>query len=178
MQENNYNNPEFFTNDTYYIVQEGDTLAKIAKQYDISIETIKEYNGTSTQIMAVGNILRVPSYVQYGNNFIDNYETEYKVGITMESSSKNINWNSVIGVDYIILEITNSNKVVLAKIVEDCINSGYNIGFLFQSTATTIYQLKKEVKDVCSKIEGTNPKYPTYIGLNKNYCNLITIMVK
>lgn len=43
-----------------YTVQSGDTLWKIAQRYNISVDTLKSYNGLTSNIIIVGQVLKVP----------------------------------------------------------------------------------------------------------------------
>ena len=45
-----------------YIVQDGDTLQSIASAFDITPETIREYNSLSDNAVRVGDVLLVPQY--------------------------------------------------------------------------------------------------------------------
>ncbi|WBF65789.1 MAG: peptidoglycan DD-metalloendopeptidase family protein [Candidatus Kinetoplastibacterium crithidii] len=47
----------------FYIVQSGDSLFKIAKQYNVDIGTIKEINKISNDIIKIGDTLYIPSSV-------------------------------------------------------------------------------------------------------------------
>ena len=45
-----------------YVVQDGDTLQSIASAFDITPETIREYNSLSDNAVRVGDVLLVPQY--------------------------------------------------------------------------------------------------------------------
>lgn len=60
-----------------YIVQPGDSLSRIATLFNTSIDDIKSLNGLTSNIILVGQVLKIPNEVDAGNNF-DQYE-EYTV---------------------------------------------------------------------------------------------------
>jgi membrane-bound lytic murein transglycosylase D len=44
---------------TYYTVQEGDNLSKVASKYNVSVEQIKAWNGLSSDFLNVGKKLKI-----------------------------------------------------------------------------------------------------------------------
>ena len=60
-----------------YIVQPGDSLSRIATLFNTNIDDIKSLNGLTSNIILVGQVLKIPNRVDDGNNF-DQYE-EYTV---------------------------------------------------------------------------------------------------
>lgn len=49
-----------------YTVQKGDSLYAIAKMYDTSVEELKEINNLSTNVLQIGQVLKIPSkYKEY-----------------------------------------------------------------------------------------------------------------
>lgn len=67
-------------NDLSYKVQSGDTLHRIAKKYDVSVQKIKEINDLSTSKIVVGQELVIPDTALGGGNRTELHTTvEYKV---------------------------------------------------------------------------------------------------
>ena len=62
-------NNESEENYTSYIVKAGDSLYKIANEYGISVETIKQANNLTSNLLSIGQILKIPT---------ENIETNYK----------------------------------------------------------------------------------------------------
>lgn len=60
----------------YYIVKKGDTLWNIANKYDISVSEIKSLNNLKSNILQIGQALKITS--KKDNNVSSNY-IEYKV---------------------------------------------------------------------------------------------------
>ena len=44
-----------------YIVKSGDTLYSIAKQYNTSVSDLKQINGLTSDILSIGQVLKIPS---------------------------------------------------------------------------------------------------------------------
>lgn len=64
-----------------YIVQKGDSLSKIATIFNTDINTIKTLNNLNSNIILVGQVLKIPNAVDDENNIDDefSYYTEYVV---------------------------------------------------------------------------------------------------
>lgn len=60
----NYTPPGEMVPDTegLYTVKRGDTLYSIARQYNISVDELKNLNGLTSNILTIGQTLRVPSF--------------------------------------------------------------------------------------------------------------------
>ena len=54
-------NNESEENYTSYIVKAGDSLYKIANEYGISVETIKQANNLTSNLLSIGQILKIPT---------------------------------------------------------------------------------------------------------------------
>lgn len=79
--------PEKGITDTY-IVEKGDTLYSISKKFDTTISELKELNNLSTNMLNVGQILKLPTeFVDIENDEI----YEVKAGDTLYSISKKFN---------------------------------------------------------------------------------------
>ncbi len=61
-----FGNSNFNNSYDNYIVEKGDSLFKIAKKYDTSINELKKINSLGTDYLVIGQILKVPSS---NNNF-------------------------------------------------------------------------------------------------------------
>ncbi len=51
----------FVTSSNTYIVQKGDSLYSIAKKYGITVDKLKELNNLKSNIINIGQILKIPS---------------------------------------------------------------------------------------------------------------------
>lgn len=52
--------PEVSQKDTFYIVQEGDSLWKISRRYDVDIDVLKRLNQLSSDFLKPGTALKIP----------------------------------------------------------------------------------------------------------------------
>lgn len=50
------------SNNTFYYVKKGETLYSISRKYHISISKLKEYNGLTSNVLSIGQKLRVAPY--------------------------------------------------------------------------------------------------------------------
>ena len=55
-----YSEPVISPSSISYTVKSGDSLWSIAKRYNISVDTLKEFNGLTSILIIVGQILRIP----------------------------------------------------------------------------------------------------------------------
>ena len=68
-----------------YIVQKGDSLYKIATKYNTSVDEIKKLNNITSNILSVGQVLKIP------NNSINNNEYIVQKGDSLWSISQKFN---------------------------------------------------------------------------------------
>ncbi len=71
-----------------YIVQKGDNLYTIANKYDITIDDIKKLNNLSTNVLQIGQILKIPGSTNYNTYIVkkgDNlWDIANKYGTTVK----------------------------------------------------------------------------------------------
>ena len=67
-----------------YIVNKGDTLYSISKKYDISLDELMDYNGLTTNILSIGQELKIPK-INTTNSYV------VKKGDTLYSIAKKFN---------------------------------------------------------------------------------------
>ena len=91
-----YNYTEPRTKDAY-IVQKGDTLWNISKKFDTSVDNIKKLNNLKTNLLFVGQELKVPNYMTAEDSNI-NYSI--KKGDTLYNIAKSFNTTVPILVSY------------------------------------------------------------------------------
>ena len=49
------------TNNNVYVVKSGDNLYSIALRYDVSVDELKELNNLTSNILSIGQILKIPT---------------------------------------------------------------------------------------------------------------------
>lgn len=65
-------------NNNTYVVQKGDTLWSIARKYNTTVDELKRLNGITTNIISIGQVLRIPSTdmdTNFGNE--NNFQNSY-----------------------------------------------------------------------------------------------------
>ncbi len=71
-----------------YVVQKGDNLYSIANKYDITIDDIKKLNNLSTNILQIGQVLKIPGSTNYNTYVVkkgDNlWDIANKYGTTVK----------------------------------------------------------------------------------------------
>lgn len=134
-----------------YVVKKGDTLYKLAREYDTTPEEIIKQNNLTNTILSIGQILNIPKKES-------NYENIYEVqkGDTLWSISKkyNISVDAIKKqnnlVDNILsiggkLLIPNSNKYIVQK--GDTL---YSIAKKFETTVDKLKQINNITDDILS----------------------------
>lgn len=94
----NYTNYNYYppTSMNEYIVKGGDTLYKIANNYNTTVDTIKEYNGLTNNILSIGQVLKIPSI---GNDDYEIYVVQKGDSLWKISKEYNIPVNKLIEIN-------------------------------------------------------------------------------
>ncbi len=71
-----------------YTVKVGDSLYAISKKYNVSVESIKKINNLRTDLLSIGQKLRIPNYVSDDDNY---FEYVVKRNDTLYSIAKKFN---------------------------------------------------------------------------------------
>ncbi len=115
---------------TTYIVKGGDSLYSIASKYGTTVETIKEVNGLSSNLLSIGQILKIPTQ----NVSINYKEYEVKAGdslysiaqlfnTTVDAIMKNNNLHTtILSVGQILKIPTEDFSIITGK---ECFGEGY-----------------------------------------------------
>lgn len=62
-----------------YTVKSGDTLYKISKDYDISIDELMDYNGLTTNILSIGSIIKIPKTTSTNRYIVKKGDSIYSI---------------------------------------------------------------------------------------------------
>ncbi len=89
-----------------YIVKSGDSLWSIAKKFDISVEELKEANSLSSNLLSIGQLLKIPQ-VQTPPNVGDFVVYTIKSGDTLYNIARKYNLTVDDIIDYNDLSSTN-----------------------------------------------------------------------
>ena len=113
-----------------YIVKGGDSLYAIAKKYEITVETIKQANGLSSNLLSIGQILKIPTT----NITTDYKEYEVKAGDSLYSIARLFNTTvddimqtnnlqtTILSVGQILRIPTEETPTIIGK---ECFGEGY-----------------------------------------------------
>lgn len=119
-------------NDNYvlYTVKKGDNLYSIANEYGVSVEAIKKENNLTSNLLSVGQILKIPTentssdYKEYEVKAGDSlYTIAQKFGVTVEElmTFNNLN-NTILSVGQI-LKIPQKDEIITQ--IKECYGTGY-----------------------------------------------------
>lgn len=119
-------------NDNYvlYTVKKGDNLYSIANEYGVSVEAIKKENNLTSNLLSVGQILKIPTentssdYQEYEVKAGDSlYTIAQKYGVTVEElmTFNNLN-NTILSVGQI-LKIPQKDEIITP--IKECYGTGY-----------------------------------------------------
>ena len=82
-------NNELESDENVYIVKSGDSLYSIGRRYNISVNTLKEYNNLTSDLLSVGQVIRIPNNEQ--SSIISDDIYIVKPGDSLYSIAKNYN---------------------------------------------------------------------------------------
>ncbi len=163
---------EDITSEEFYIVKRGDTLSKIATQYGLTVQELKELNNLTDDILQIGQELKVrkePSeettiyIVQKGDSL---YSIASKFGITVPKLQELNNLTSnllTIGQELIIKEnAINNNNEQNPNLNTYTVQKGDSLSLIASKFNTTVEKLK-ELNNLTSNliIIGEILKIPT-----------------
>ena len=122
-----------------YIVVPGDTLYNIALKYGLTIQELKEINNLSTNILSVGQILKIPKQIENDNIYI------VKSGDSLYSIAKkyNTNVNTLKEINNLTSNVLSINqKLKLPTSNEYTVKKGDTLYSIARTYNTTVDNLK------------------------------------
>ena len=107
-------------NENIYIVKSGDTLYKIARNYDTTVNEIMRLNGLTSTLISVGQRLSIPLNANFDAYIVKSGDTLYKIaneyGITVdELKSLNSLNNNIISIGQVLKLPINSSTAYTVK---------------------------------------------------------------
>lgn len=115
-----------------YTVVKGDNLYNIASKYDVTVETIKQANNLTSNLLSIGQILKIPTQ----NIEVGYKEYEVKAGDSLYSIARSYNTTveeimnannlttTILSVGQI-LKIPTEKEEVIPGPVKECFGEGY-----------------------------------------------------
>lgn len=164
IEDNNFNNKDNFTYDSYFIVNDVDSLNYIADVNNISIDDLLKYNDINYEDITSGTILRIPNKTQKSNGKIN--ETAVSKGIDISVYQDSADWDKVkSNVDFVIIRATYGEEK------DASFDNHYNnassrdipIGIYSYSYAETKEEMEAEAKFLVKNLKDKNITYPVYL---------------
>ncbi len=128
VEEDNTTNNEYVN----YTVKKGDNLYSIATEYGVSVETIKQINNLTNNLLSIGQVLKIPTknieigYKEYEVKAGDSlYSIAQKFNTTVNDIVKENNLQTTILSVGQILKIPTSKTETLPDTIKECFGEGY-----------------------------------------------------
>lgn len=204
IKENNLNKKENFIDEYVHTVEDGDSLYSIAKQYNIKMVDLMQYNNINTDIIYPGDKIIIP------NNYINNYKgtvenfdevnkntednnevqsgvlSRIRKGIDISEFQGDVNWDLISKqVDYVILRLCDTSlkdengdislDSRFLSYMDECEKRNIPVGVYYYSNATTKEEAIKEAEFVGEQLKNYTLEYPVYIDVETEYLNNIMV---
>ncbi len=128
VEEDNTTNNEYVN----YTVKKGDNLYSIATEYGVSVETIKQINNLTNNLLSIGQVLKIPTknieigYKEYEVKAGDSlYSIAQKFNTTVNDIVKENNLQTTILSVGQILKIPTNKTETLPDTIKECFGEGY-----------------------------------------------------
>lgn len=137
------------TNETQtYIVKSGDTLYSIASKYGISVNTLKNYNNLTTNVLSIGQKLNIPTTSEKpSSNYLDyvvkkgdslySIASKYNTSVSDIMKINNLN-TSLLNIGMVLKIPVNSSEITYI------VQSGDNLYSIARKYNTTIDSIKNK----------------------------------
>ena len=129
---------------TNYIVKSGDSLYSIAKKNNISVDVIKDYNNLSSNLLSIGQVLKIPEKVEALPNEFITYTVKSGDSLYSIAKNNNISVDDLKELNNLSSNLLSIGQVLKIKETEDIINP--NIKECFGNDYTpplyTLYTVK------------------------------------
>ena len=137
------------TNETQtYIVKSGDTLYSIASKYGISVNTLKNYNNLTTNVLSIGQKLNIPvTSEQPSSNYLD-YVVKKGDSLYSIASKYNTSVSDIMKINNLNTSLLNIGMVLKIPVqsseITYIVQSGDNLYSIAKKYNTTIDSIKNK----------------------------------
>lgn len=137
------------TNETQtYIVKSGDTLYSIASKYGISVNTLKNYNNLTTNVLSIGQKLNIPVISeQPSSNYLD-YVVKKGDSLYSIASKYNTSVSDIMKINNLNTSLLNIGMVLKIPVqsseITYIVQSGDNLYSIAKKYNTTIDSIKNK----------------------------------
>lgn len=137
------------TNETQtYIVKSGDTLYSIASKYGISVNTLKNYNNLTTNVLNIGQKLNIPvTSEQTSSNYLD-YVVKKGDSLYSIASKYNTSVSDIMKINNLNTSLLNIGMVLKIPVkpseITYIVQSGDNLYSIARKYNTTIDSIKNK----------------------------------
>jgi len=146
----------------YYIVKKGDSLYSIANQYNTTVGELKDLNNLSTNILNIGQVLKIPAQKEETSSeeiiyTVKNGDSLYSIARTYNTTVDAIKALNNLSSDLLsigqVLKIPSSNEDVVESYITYQVKKGdslYSIARTYNTTADAIKTLNNLNSDLLS----------------------------
>lgn len=137
------------TNETQtYIVKSGDTLYSIASKYGISVNTLKNYNNLTTNVLSIGQKLNIPATSeQPSSNYLD-YVVKKGDSLYSVASKYNTSVSDIMKINNLNTSLLNIGMVLKIPVqsseITYIVQSGDNLYSIARKYNTTIDSIRNK----------------------------------
>lgn len=137
------------TNETQtYIVKSGDTLYSIASKYGISVNTLKNYNNLTTNVLSIGQKLNIPATSEKpSSNYLD-YVVKKGDSLYSIASKYNTSVSDIMKINNLNTSLLNIGMVLKIPVqsseITYIVQSGDNLYSIARKYNTTIDSIKNK----------------------------------
>ena len=131
-----------------YIVKSGDTLYSIASKYGISVNTLKNYNNLTTNVLSIGQKLNIPATSeQPSSNYLD-YVVKKGDSLYSIASKYNTSVSDIMKINNLNTSLLNIGMVLKIPVqsseITYIVQSGDNLYSIARKYNTTIDSIKSK----------------------------------
>jgi len=137
-----------------YVVKKGDSLWSIAKQYNITVDELKKANNLTSNLLSVGEILRIPITEEEESGDFIIYTV--KSGDTLYSIARNydISVSEIVDFNKLSSNVLSIGQQIILPIEEKVIETDYNTYIV--KYGDTLYSLAKKYNTSVNELKSIN----------------------